>query len=341
MFFKAVFSKREILQPRYICRRGSHLKQLFKYLREPRNLFTEGFIRLSQPAALNDPFEASFCIESLNELASHFDDSEAYDFEYGNISFSQYIEMRMHNIGVISLSENKENLLMWAHYADEHKGIVAGISHMPMFDSIFQNLFRADTLINTSWGEEYSPFDGKPKPISYRKGLRYRSDKFDYDYSNISVEGADRLLYEVFMQKSDEWIYEQEHRVVLRLEQADRVIIEDVEKIKNSVIKDRIKSANYSQINLRNNSYTVDLYKIQDDAIRVSVAKELAKLSHNSNIIYLMLLNPSCINNCLLGLKSSLQKVAVQGQFACSVGCLDIWQAKKNNDYYSLEFTQI
>lgn len=317
------------------------MKQLFKYLPEPRNLFDEGFIRLSQPVALNDPFEASFCSESLDELSSHFDYSIAQDNEFGDISFSQYIEMRKHNIGVISLSENKENLLMWAHYANEHKGVVAGISHFPIIGSIFQNLFRADTLINTSWGENYSPFDGIPKPVSYRKGLRYRNDKFDYDYSNIDAEGADRILYEVFMQKSDEWIYEQEHRVVLRLEQADRVVIESVQHIENDVIRDRIISSDYSSINPVDSSCVINLYDIDDDAIRVSVAMQLAKLSHNPKSIYLMKLNPSCINNCLLGLNSSFNKTAVQGAFASSVGYLDIWKAVRNNDYYSLEFTQI
>lgn len=165
------------------------LKQLFKYMSKPRDLFERGFLRLSQPTALNDPFEALFCRESLEELASHFDDSTALDPEYGETSFSQYIENRMHQIGVISFSENKENLLMWAHYADEHRGIVAGVAHHPNVQSIFSNLFRADSLINSSLGEEWSPFDGIPKPVSYRKGLRYRNDKFDYDYSNISVEG--------------------------------------------------------------------------------------------------------------------------------------------------------
>lgn len=325
----------------YLQVQESTLKQLFKYLPEPRNLFSEGFIRLSQPVVLNDPFEASFCAQSLNELASHFDEPMAQDFEYGNISFSQYIEMRMHNIGVISLSENKEHLLMWAHYANEHKGVVAGISHLPMFGSIFQNLFRADTLINSSWEEIYSPFDGVPKPVSYRKGLRYRNDKFDYDYSNISVEGADRILYEVFMQKSDEWVYEQEHRIVLRLEQSDRVIIENIEQIKNEAIKNRVKIADYCQIDSANNSCTIDLFKIDDESIRVAVAMELAKLSQNPNTIYLMKLNPSCINNCLLGLKSPFDKASVQGTYATSVGYLDIWKAIKNNDYYSLEFKQI
>jgi hypothetical protein len=217
-----------------------NLKQLFKYLPEPRDLFDEGFIRLSQPVVLNDPFEASFCSKSLDELVSNFDEPMAQDPIYGDISFSQYIKLRMNNIGIISLSENKEHLLMWAHYANDHKGIVAGIAHYPNFESIFNDLFKETSVISFSWGEEFSPFDGIPRPVSYRKGLRYRNDKFDYDYSNISAEGADRILFEVFMQKSDEWIYEQEHRVILRLEQADRVIIENIKQVQNQSIRNNI-----------------------------------------------------------------------------------------------------
>ncbi|ASP49771.1 hypothetical protein B5D82_19540 [Cognaticolwellia beringensis] len=59
-----------------------------------------------------------------------------------------------------------------------------------------------------------------------------------------------------------------------------------------------------------------------------------------------MRLNPSCINNCLLGLssnvtKSNVTKSDVQGAYSCSVGYLDIWKAEKNSDYYSLELKQI
>jgi len=150
------------------------MKQLFKYLPEPRNLFEEGFIRLSQMVALNDPFEASFCTASLEHLSSHFDEKNAYDLELGKLSFSDYVQKNMHHIGVISFSENKENLLMWAHYANEHKGVIAGVSQF-YERPIFHKLFRADALINTSMAEEYSPFDGVAKPVSYRKGPKIPS----------------------------------------------------------------------------------------------------------------------------------------------------------------------
>jgi len=317
------------------------VKQFFKYMNEPRDLFNEGFIRLSQLTVLNDPFEASFCSKSLNELASNFEETMAKDPEFGELSFSQYVEMRMHNIGIISLSENKENLLMWAHYANEHKGLVAGISYQPMLGSIFEKLFRTDALINFSWGEEHSPFDGIPKPISYRKGLRYLNDKFDYDYSNIIHEGADRILYEVFMQKSDEWIYEQEHRVILRLEQADRVVLNNIDEIGNDRIKLLVKGAKYTYINLESNQCTIDLHEIENDNERISVAMELAKLSLNSTVIYLMRLSPNSINSCLLGLKSKFKKHDIEGNYASTAGYLDIWKATKKNDYYSLKFEKI
>lgn len=230
---------------------------------------------------------------------------------------------------------------MWAHYADEHKGVVAGVSFFHQQDSIFENLFRVDSLINSAWDESWSQFDGTPKPVSYRKGLRYRNDKFDYDYSNISAEGADRVLYEVFLQKSDEWIYEQEHRVILRLEQSDRVIIPDLNLVSNENIKNKIKDSLHSKIKPGDSECVVNLFEVSEEAERTAIAIELAKLSQNPQVIYQMKLSSSSINNCLIGLKSNISKTDVQGRYACSTGYLDIWKAQKNMDYYSLEFKQI
>lgn len=317
------------------------MKQLFKYLGEPRDIFSKGFIRLSQPSVLNDPFEASFCSVSLDALASHFDYSTEFDPDLGELTFSGYIENRMHHIGVISFSENKENLLMWAHYANEHRGLIAGIIDIPHIGSIFDNLLQTNSLISSSFSEEWSPFDGKPNPVNYRKGLRYRNDKFDYDYSNISAEGADRILYEVFMQKSDEWIYEQEHRVVLRLEQADRVIVPNIKQVANKNIKKLIEESPHTSINFESGYCVVNLFKFSDEIDRTIIAIELSKLSRNPDVIYLMKLSSSSINCCLLGLNSSLEKSEILGEHICSRRYFDVWKARKNKDYYSLEFDEI
>lgn len=316
------------------------MKQLFKYLPEPRDLFTDGFIRLSQISALNDPFEAAYCEKSLDELVSHFDNQNTYDAEFGNIEFSQYVKQRISHIGVICLSENKENLLMWAHYANDHKGILAGIMQYPSLGNIFYNLFTSNPLINTSYGEKFSPFDGIAKPVKYRKAFRYKNDKYDYDYSNISAEGADRVLYEVFMQKSDEWIYEQEHRIVLRLEQADRVIIKDINAIANTKVLAKLKSSLNVNTSVKD-KYVIDLWKFENECERIAVANELVKLSKDPSTIFLMKLKSFCINNCFIGLSSSIIDKKIVGGYANESGFLDIWKVKKNLEYYCLEFEQL
>jgi len=155
------------------------------------------------------------------------------------------------------------------------------------------------------------------------------------------VEGADRILYEVFMQKSDEWIYEQEHRVVLRLEQADRVIIDKLQDVENESIRKALAENPYVNIDQDTERCTIDLWKFDDDGFRVAVAMALVKLSKKTSTIFLMRLCASSINNCLIGLKSSLKKQDVIGGYASSVGYLDVWKATKNSDYYSLEFEEI
>ena len=136
------------------------------------------------------------------------------------------------------------------------------------------------------------------------------------------------------MQKSDEWIYEQEHSVVLRLEQSDRVIVEDINQIENKNIKKLITAAPDLHPNESNSNFVINLYKIDDPALRTAIAIELTKLSKNPKTIYLMRLNASCINNCLLGLNCLLDKNDVRGKYATSIGYLDIWKAIKNNEHY-------
>ncbi|WP_218573538.1 DUF2971 domain-containing protein [Rheinheimera lutimaris] len=311
----------------------------FKYMSSPRSIFEDGFIRLTQRSALNDPFEAVYCKDGLDDLVSNFDYQTAYDFEYKEVSFHQYIEKYIDKVGVICLSESKDNLLMWAHYANEHKGVVVGI-----FDfgpqNIFDNLFLPSLLTSRSL-IAYNPFDGVIRPIMYRKGLRYRNDRFDFDYSNVCSEGGARVLSEIFLQKSEEWIYEKEHRIILRLEQADKAVIYNLDELKNEKIKSDIVSAEWTNFDKVSNSYEILLNKIKDEILRYVVSSSLADLSGNSKNVYLMKLGSGAARHCLFGLNCSLEKSQLATEQAQSFGHLEFWRALKNNDYYCLEFEQI
>lgn len=313
---------------------------LFKYMRTQRTLFDDGFIRASQLSALNDPFEAMYCEKSLNELADHFDEPIAIDPSGREISFSSYVEEHKNHIGVISLTEAKDNLLMWAHYAYEHSGICVGFSRHKFTGGMFLNLIQPDILLSTSL-DGYGPFDGVPVPVMYRKQPRYRVDKFDYDYSNISAEGADKILFEVFLQKSEEWIYEKEHRIVLRLEQADKAVIFDLDNVSNSHVKEQIVKAEWCSYNEDKMCHEITLMDIGEDTLRYVVAKELSSLSYNKDNIYLFKLKPNAISHCLLGLKCKQSYQDVMSNYTNSVGYFDVWQARQNNLSYTIDFEQI
>lgn len=99
------------------------------------------------------------------------------------------------NIGVFCLSEVRDSLLMWAHYAKTHTGFVVE------FDSTHDH-FNARR-------SEHDEF-GFLRPVDYRKD-RPRGILLD------SIEG-------LFTVKSSEWEYEQEWRILRPLDQADEAL---------------------------------------------------------------------------------------------------------------------
>jgi hypothetical protein len=95
--------------------------------------------------------------------------------------------------GIISLTETKDNLLMWSHYGDQHSGMVV---EFDITNDFFTSRFLSsdDKCL------------GKIGRVLYRKE---RLDKVG-DY-----------LMEPYFHKSDEWAYEKEHRLLLSIYNAD------------------------------------------------------------------------------------------------------------------------
>lgn len=100
--------------------------------------------------------------------------------------------------GILSLTKDPENLLMWAHYADCHRGIVIEFdgSH-PFFNQSDNNIYP--TKIETNYSEE------RPK-IEFQLG--------DFNNSNRLYN----MFSQIYFTKSINWKYESEYRVVRRLD---------------------------------------------------------------------------------------------------------------------------
>jgi len=92
----------------------------YKYLPAERKDIIENLkIRFTQPGGLNDPFESVPLIKDDNDP---FWQKRQPDLA-ARIG-AQEIESMSFTVGVLSLSRTKENLLLWSHYADEHRGYV-------------------------------------------------------------------------------------------------------------------------------------------------------------------------------------------------------------------------
>ncbi len=108
------------------------------------------------------------------------------------------------NVGVLSLSEKKDDLLMWAHYADQHKGLVLG------FD--VTNAF----------------FDQRLQPDDDFRHLRH----VVYTETRPTIKFVDdNEMSVILLTKSLEWRYERELRMLLPLVDADKEIDVFGEKI--------------------------------------------------------------------------------------------------------------
>ncbi|WP_390520749.1 DUF2971 domain-containing protein [Vibrio fortis] len=185
------------------------LKTIYKYL-PPREQFFDNFLlRASSRFSLNDPFETTPSISCLTDLClkdpyGSFDTLSSEDL---NQLFDCIpIESRWDSIGhqmckdrgIISLSETKDNLLMWSHYAKEHQGIVVEFeAHDPFFSSDY---------VNSAF-----PLMGKVSRVLYRK--------------ERIAELSSNDISEIFFHKSDEWMYEKEVRLLLPLIDSDQILL--------------------------------------------------------------------------------------------------------------------
>lgn len=112
--------------------------------------------------------------------------------------------------GVLCLSENWDNLIMWAHYADSHKGFVIAFDSQHSF---FNQRKSQDDKIRFV------------KPVIYAT-TRPEITAYDpqYDEDQMMANLANNILFT----KSIHWSDEKEWRLIYALEDAKRVLKDDI-----------------------------------------------------------------------------------------------------------------
>ncbi|MFM4770171.1 DUF2971 domain-containing protein [Aeromonas veronii] len=167
------------------------MNKIYKYMKFRPDFFKKPSLRLSQRCALNDPFELSPDQDTLDKI---LEDAHREDFFQ---QISEYAsDEGFDDTGIISFTESYNNLLMWSHYADEHKGIVIEFDYHALkthFNKILSVSNSIERVLYNRERHEVLPCTTSPK----------------------------RNL----LTKSDDWIYEKEHRVITKVSNADYFVI--------------------------------------------------------------------------------------------------------------------
>ncbi|MGR5136237.1 DUF2971 domain-containing protein [Vibrio jasicida] len=164
---------------------------------------SNGLIRLTQSECLNDPFELRLTDHTSSKLDYSVTMTDGCkEIIHGSIGVTGV----MSQLGVVSLTESKDNLLMWSHYADSHKGIV--IEFEINMSNPYDLFLLSDDISITS----NATFDR----VQYKK-TRWLDEQCDTGYHDV--------LKHYILTKSDEWIYEKEHRFVLPFSFSSDILI--------------------------------------------------------------------------------------------------------------------
>lgn len=194
---------------------------LYKYVCPERiDVLRSGLIAYPPPWSFNDPFEARpvypaddpeavALAEKYRPVWNTLSDAEQEtilarlrDIESAHGARRLTLEHASTIIGVLSLSETRDNLLMWAHYTKQHAGFVIG----------FDTSHPAWTALQSKYGAP-----GEPTKIIY-------SDR------PMPKTVFEMTPEHIWYTKSSEWVYEQEWRFtrLLRMGKA-QVTVEGVE----------------------------------------------------------------------------------------------------------------
>ena len=180
---------------------------LYKYLCKSAGVKVLEYnsIGFTQPISFNDPFEtqAGYPAQGENPLEVIFHE----------IRSSGKRLIWSENSGVLCLTRNPLNPLMWAHYGDKHRGVVIGID---VAESGFTD--EATCLIPAQFG---SIVYTQTRPTSEFIGGSF-GDPISVGHTHHYPRGHEEKMSRLFLQKPVYWAYEEEVRVVKCISEIDK-----------------------------------------------------------------------------------------------------------------------
>ena len=135
-----------------------------------------------------------------SELASTLRERIAQEMsqELTKLEAQRLLEVaKFKNTGIFCATKNNSNLLMWAHYAERHNGVVLGFRPDVEKDSFLR------LLVPVVYSDQ--------RPQFYDSMVNWKSEEDEVKQQQIGAKITRLMLYS----KSDQWAYEEELRLAI------------------------------------------------------------------------------------------------------------------------------
>jgi hypothetical protein len=183
-----------------------------------KDALKNNYLYFSKPSQLNDPFDSKFkliwksdSIEKTENWLAKYDpkprtknEIRAYHKKFNSQIVPQSsFDKLFDSLRILSLTTISNNLLMWSHYSDSHKGICLIIKNTS--EDIGGIVFRNFDILKRYSADTHPGYLAISKVI-YSKFLPYPVNSLDDDYLS--------KVYEATRMKSLDWEYEKEQRII-------------------------------------------------------------------------------------------------------------------------------
>lgn len=276
------------------------------------DFFDAPMIRAAPTCDLNDPFEGHFNEKQVREADIHQREfyrrygEDVYEADEDTVQNNlEVIQSEFFDLGILSFTEDYNNPLMWAHYADEHRGVVVEFDFSKPFfmDSVFDCEGR-----KSRFGKNYlSDVFEYPEKVDYRRVLpNFERPEFAEPDTRDEFHWK-KFNRSILFTKANDWIYEKEQRSIVRLEDADSIIFPTNEHV-------RTLCKEYPEITLIEKDKTMQVvypneYEMHEDMGDESIRREIFFLTRDfSNPpIHLFRINPVSISAVYFGYRSDYE----------------------------------
>ena len=234
---KNLLSDEDLAMDPWRTKPGTFPEILYKY-RSFQNHYHLGALKervlyFASPADFNDPFDSVVAPDLSGSAENHLRSAYATvnkafpgvgrreqrrrararvkaarsDPHFAEDFIPDYEQSVQQQFGVFCLAKHPNNILMWSHYGDHHRGFCIGFDVGKLWLSVLRE-FKLNMLIKESGLESSAGV------IDLHK-VRYNSDVPIFEWFKIKEREAwIRQYEELLVTKADLWAYEQEYRLV-------------------------------------------------------------------------------------------------------------------------------